>query len=352
VLLIASASIAGVVGLAAIASFAYARASQDRIMPGVRIAGVDVGGMPRTEAERVLALYVQRQLSRVISVQAAGETWEVTPAALGVRADAAAALSQALVASDAIGWPANAYHRLTGKPVNESIPIPFVYPEDQTAAIVKRIAAKVHRAPRQAALLLDVDRLTKQHSRNGRELPATASVRRILAAVRSSSTSVTLPTRIVRPKVSDATLGKTLTVNLTTNTLQLYKGFQVLHTYPVATAMQGFSTPVGTWKVAWKEFHPTWSNPGTPWARDMPQFIGPGPSNPLGLRALALSAPGVLIHGTPEDFSIGSYASHGCIRMHETDALKLYPMVPVNTPVIIYGSPPWGYHTTAGQVGF
>ena len=93
-----------------------------------------------------------------------------------------------------------------------------------------------------------------------------------------------------------------------------------------------------------------WINPGTPWAASMPPMIPAGPDNPLGLRALALDAPGVLIHGTPEESSIGHYASHGCIRMHETDALALYPLVPAGAKVIIYGAPPWGASTVAGQV--
>jgi lipoprotein-anchoring transpeptidase ErfK/SrfK len=351
-LLVVGISLLVLAGIAAIGSLAYARAARDRIMPGVKIAGIDVGNLTRTEAAQAIAPHVRADLSRMTSIEAAGQTWEVTRAVLGARADVWAAVTQALAASDSIGWPANAYHRLTDKPVNASIAIPYKYPRHPVASFVKIVATQVHRSPSNAALALHVDRLVLRHSRDGRDLRATASIRRILAALRSGSISITLPTRVVKPTVSDQSLGKTLTVNLSTNTLHLYQGFKVIRTYPVATAMEGFSTPVGTWKVAWKEFHPTWSNPGTPWARGMPQFIGPGPSNPLGLRALALNAPGVLIHGTPEDSSIGSWASHGCIRMHETDALALYPLVPVDTPVIIYGSPPWGYHRTAGQVGF
>ena len=92
-----------------------------------------------------------------------------------------------------------------------------------------------------------------------------------------------------------------------------------------------------------------WINPGTPWAASMPPMIGPGPSNPLGLRALRLDASGVLIHGTPEDSSVGHWASHGCIRMHESDAIALYPLVPLGTRVIIFGAPPWGASSVAGQ---
>jgi lipoprotein-anchoring transpeptidase ErfK/SrfK len=62
-----------------------------------------------------------------------------------------------------------------------------------------------------------------------------------------------------------------------------------------------------------------------------------------------LNAPGILIHGTPEDASIGHWASHGCVRMHEADVLGLYPLVPVGTKVIIYGAPPWGASAVAGS---
>ena len=47
----------------------------------------------------------------------------------------------------------------------------------------------------------------------------------------------------------------------------------------------------------------------------MPSYIGPGPNNPLGTRAIYLNADGIRIHGTANRSSIGHAASHGCIRM-------------------------------------
>ena len=44
---------------------------------------------------------------------------------------------------------------------------------------------------------------------------------------------------------------------------------------------------------------------------------------------------GVGIHGTSQEYSIGSRASHGCIRMRVADVIDLYPRVPVGTPVLI-----------------
>ena len=46
---------------------------------------------------------------------------------------------------------------------------------------------------------------------------------------------------------------------------------------------------------------------------------------------------GVGIHGTGDDYSIGSAASHGCIRMHVSDVKRLYPLVPVGATILIRG---------------
>ena len=61
----------------------------------------------------------------------------------------------------------------------------------------------------------------------------------------------------------------------------------------------------------------------------------PGPGNPLGTRAMYLNAPGIRIHGTYDTSSVGTYASHGCIRMTIADSEALYPLVPVGTTVLI-----------------
>ena len=81
---------------------------------------------------------------------------------------------------------------------------------------------------------------------------------------------------------------------------------------------------------------PTWLPPNSDWAKDA-QPIPPGTENPLGTRWMGTSAPGVGIHGVPpsEDGSIGTYASHGCIRMHNWDAVDLFDRVVIGMPVII-----------------
>ena len=105
--------------------------------------------------------------------------------------------------------------------------------------------------------------------------------------------------------------------------------------YRVATGTGGYPTPHGQFHITAKRLNPTWYNPNSDWSRGMPAFIGPGPSNPLGTRAMNLNASGIRIHGTPDSGSIGTNASHGCIRMQMHEAEDLFERVEVGTPVLV-----------------
>jgi hypothetical protein len=76
-----------------------------------------------------------------------------------------------------------------------------------------------------------------------------------------------------------------------------------------------YPTPSGSCTSSTSSENPWWTPPASPWASAL-KPVPPGPGNPLGTRWMGLDAPGVGIHGTPDDASIGYSASHGCIRMH------------------------------------
>jgi L,D-transpeptidase ErfK/SrfK len=67
----------------------------------------------------------------------------------------------------------------------------------------------------------------------------------------------------------------------------------------------------------------------------MPRYIAPGPRNPLGSRAMRLDRESLVIHGTPQPWSVGHHSSHGCIRMLKADVEELFDTVPIGTPVFI-----------------
>ncbi len=91
--------------------------------------------------------------------------------------------------------------------------------------------------------------------------------------------------------------------------------------YPIAVGKRSTQTPVGTWKIGAK------------------YITGPvGIYGPRKLRMYRLTKSGFVftaynIHGTNQEWVIGTWASHGCIRMYNRDVLGFYPQVPLGTMV-------------------
>jgi lipoprotein-anchoring transpeptidase ErfK/SrfK len=351
-LLVVTTALAVVIGGTAAASYAYDRATNDRILPGVRIAGIDVSGMTRSQALDAISDRAGSALDRRLVIRAGDQQWTQSLGALGMTVDPQKAVDEAFQQTGTLSWVSRVYHRLTHQSVDTLIPLTFNYDTAAVQRFVDTVATPaVTVQPEDAYIKWANDDVYIHHSKPGTTLKPMVSARLIMSALKVRKPEVDLSVLQVEPAVSDETLGDTLTVDLSTNTLRFYEGFDLVRTYPVATAMYGFTTPVGEWEIVNKVENPTWINPGSAWAASEPPFIGPGPGNPLGTRALYLNASGIRIHGTPSDSSIGTYASHGCIRMHISDSEALYPLVPVGTKVVIYGAPPWGNITFSSTPG-
>ncbi len=330
----------GVLGLlgggTAYAAYRYDASAAGRILPGVTIAGLDVSGMTRDEAVREVTERASLDLEARLTVTAGGQSWIVTPAALGMTADVEGAVDRAFAVADGMSFAARVYHRVADEPVDASIELGFRSDPSAVEAFVVQAREEVAVAPVDARIALVEDELITRRARTGQDLKIEMAVRRILSALERRASSVAIPLRTLEPEITAAALGKTIVVDLSENRLVLYEGLKQTREYPVATAAPGYVTPVGTWKVIDKRENPTWYNPALDsWGADLPPVIAPGPNNPLGTRALYLNSPGIRIHGTSNSASIGTYASHGCIRMLISDSEELYPLIPIGTRVII-----------------
>ena len=353
---LAIAVVVTVLLLASVASTAgayiYERSSSELILPGVRIGEIEVGDMTRAEAVAAVSTAAGVLLDQTVTIHVDGEVRVKSLSQLGVSARVRRAVDQAFAVSGSLSWLSRAYHRLTDNALERTIDLTYRYRRRPVRSLMNEVAAEVSRPSRDAAVKLADGEVVFQRARKGRSLDLLAGVNAITTAIRSWSQSVTLPLEPVLPEVTEKTLGKTVTIDLSTNTLRLLDGFDVVRKYDVGTAMQGYSTPPGTWEVVGKRENPTWYNPAPEtWGAGMPLVIPGGPSSPLGTRALYLDAPGIRIHGTPDTDSVGFYVSHGCIRMRMWEVERLYPLVPIGTPVLIYGSPPWGIVEDAGTAG-
>jgi L,D-transpeptidase ErfK/SrfK len=115
--------------------------------------------------------------------------------------------------------------------------------------------------------------------------------------------------------------------------------------HPIGIGQEGWATPLGEATVTQKARDPVWYVPvsvrkehaarGDP----LPSVVQPGPDNPLGRFAMALSLPGYLIHGTNKPAGVGMRSSHGCIRLYPDDIEALFDRVKNGTPVRIVNQP-------------
>ncbi len=320
----------------AVAAYRYDESASDRILPGVTVAGVDVGGMKRDQAVRVLREKAEETLYADLMVRAAGHSWSVTPASLGMTADVEGAVAGAIAIADDMSFASRVYHRLRNIPVEASLGLPFVSDRAGVKAFVEQTFDEVSVPAVDAKFALVDGQLVTRRSHEGQELAVRSATQRILEALAQRTGQVEVPVRTLEPAVTTAALGHSIVVDLSENHLYLYDGLKVVSDYPVATAAAGYTTPVGNWKVVDKRENPTWYNPAPDsWGADLPPVIAPGPGNPLGTRAIYLNAPGIRIHGTYSSSSIGTYASHGCIRMYIADSEELFGQVDVGARVII-----------------
>ncbi|HET9671648.1 MAG TPA: L,D-transpeptidase family protein [Actinomycetota bacterium] len=329
-------------GGAGYAAYRYDRSMTDRILPGVRIEGVDVSGMTRDRAIAELRAHVAVELDRTITVEVGDRRFTVTPRQLGRRAGVRSAVDRAFDVSRELGWVERAWRRLRDEPVRRDIEV-TLRGAPGVERFVRRVAKEIREEPVDAAIeMADDGGLRFRRDRPGVALGERRAARRLTDAIEGGAGSVRFATHPLRSEVTPQTLGATIVVDVGTNTLDLYDGFRVVRTWDVATAKPGWVTPVGEWSLYRKAEDPTWYNPALDsWGAGLPAVIPGGPGNPMGTRALYITAPGLIrIHGTSSPDSIGRYASHGCIRMHNEEIEQLYELVPVGTKVIIVGQRP------------
>jgi lipoprotein-anchoring transpeptidase ErfK/SrfK len=126
------------------------------------------------------------------------------------------------------------------------------------------------------------------------------------------------------------------TIVILTNARQLYyvlsDGRAIR--YPVGVGKAGMAWH-GRASVELKRLRPAWQAPPEIAGRYGPVIPGGSPQNPMGAAVLGLDNGNYAIHGTNNPGSIGSFVSHGCIRMHNADVLDLYARAQVGTEVIV-----------------
>ncbi len=310
-----------VVALLTISGVAAAQDPAGVAVPGALVAGVDISGMDYASAVATL----NGAFNQPIRLQVGEQTYSVTNGQLGLRLAIPAAVSEALASTTA-----------------GNTPVTYTSSERQLQKQVARImrAASTTRVP--AAWSLGVTRPKIVGGTAGLAPNQRLVEQQIKRAIgqpllRAQQNPIALVVSKVTTRLAD--LGYVVTISRQERLLRVWAPVRneakVVRTWKVAVGAPAFPTPTGTFKIVVMQKDPWWIPPASDWAKDL-EAVPPGPGNPLGTRWMGLDREYVGIHGTPDTGSLGQYASHGCIRMHIPSAEKLYSMVKIDTPVIIF----------------
>jgi lipoprotein-anchoring transpeptidase ErfK/SrfK len=324
----------------AVAAYAYDSARKDRIAEGVTVAGTDVGGMTAAQAQRVLVRDLKEPLEQPIAVVYKGRRFNLSAEDAGVTADIGGMVDEAIAQSREGSIISRVARDLTGGEETAQVSPRVSYSEQAVSKLVRRVKRKLDRPARDAEV--NFPSLEEVKEQPGVRVKAKALKLRIQQAltVPGVDRRVKATVATIQPKVTQAELAEKYPVLLVADRssfqLRLYKNLQLQKQYTVAVGALGFDTPAGMYHIQNKAVDPAWSVPNSDWAGDQAGTVVPGgvPENPLKERWLGIYD-GAGIHGTDQTYSLGTAASHGCIRMAIPDVIELYDQVPVGAPIYI-----------------
>jgi lipoprotein-anchoring transpeptidase ErfK/SrfK len=339
--------IAAIVGILVLVGaggvYAYDQSNAEQIGKGVTVGGVDVSGMTPDEARAKLKAAVLEPLSRPVVVRAEGKRFTLPPQRAKVGVDIDGSVRAALAASREGGIFERAWREVTGKSVGAELELDITYSKASIDRLVDRVSEKLDKEPVDAHVDLESGDVTPQASEDGRRVltkQLKRDVRRTLLDV-GNDKLVKARTEVVKPEVTTEELAEKypaiLIVDRPNFKLTLYKNLTLAKTYSVAIGAVGLETPAGLYHIQNKAVNPAWTMPNSSWVApgDRGKVVPGGvPENPLKARWLGIFD-GAGIHGTDNEASIGTAASHGCVRMRIPDVIELYDEVPVGAPIYI-----------------
>lgn len=153
-------------------------------------------------------------------------------------------------------------------------------------------------------------------------------------------TVVVLPTWFVLPDADE----EGLVIDIAGMRLLDYT-VEPMESFAIAIGDSADPTLLGEFRVGRKRTDPVWHVPESIRAEkpELPAEVPAGPDNPLGSRWISIGRTSYGIHGTNNAWSIGREATHGCVRLYESDVQRLFDRVREGTRIqIVYQPRRWG----------
>jgi lipoprotein-anchoring transpeptidase ErfK/SrfK len=327
----------------AAAVYAYDDSHKRRIAEGVRVNGVDVGGMSAAEARSALRAALLEPLDRPVVARYEGRKFTLTPEQASIGVDIDGSVSRALIRSRQGNMFSRTWREVRGEQLNVDLDAKITWSRPAVRRLVTRIQKKLDKKPVNATVDLASGRIEPTPSRSGLAVKAKRLHRDLERELLDAGERrvVRVRTEVVQPETTTKDLADkypaVIVVNRSAFQLTLYKKLKPAKTYGIAVGQVGLETPAGLYNVQNKAVNPAWTMPNSDWVApaDRGKVVPGGtPENPLKARWLGVYD-GVGIHGTGDPGSIGTNASHGCIRMRVPEVVELYDQVPVGAPIYI-----------------
>lgn len=325
----------------AVGAYAWDSSKSSQIAEGVQVGEVDLGGLDEQAAAERLRAELIKPLEEPVKVVYKDEKFKLPPAKLDIHADIDGMVAEALAASREGGLPTRLVRYATGEEIERTIEPRVAYSETAVDRFVEGLAASIDRPAQDASVSPSPSALTVVEAKKGVALRDGRLRKEIVGAVEGSGErTITAEVETVKPEVTKKTLASNypfyITVDRANFKLRLFRNLKLEKEYTVAVGQAGYDTPTGTYHIQNKAVDPVWNVPEREWAGELAGTTVPGgaPENPLKERWMGIYD-GAGIHGTDAVGSLGSAASHGCIRMAIPDVIELYDKVPVGAPVYI-----------------
>lgn len=327
--------------IVAAAAYAWDSSRSNQIAEGVSVSGVDVGGLSRAEAKRLLKNELGKPLNKPVVATYDGVRYKLNPARVEMDLDIDGMVQSAIDASRAAPVPERIWRDLTGGSVNHHIGVQVSYADEGLEAFIKTLESEVNRDAVDAEVSPSPEGLDVTESENGLELKTEDLLDRFAAAlVRPDGRKFELDVEETEPSVTTDEVADEyptyITVDRTNFKLRLWKDLEMEKEYPIAVGAIGMETPAGEYEIQNKAVDPAWHVPDREWAGKLAGKVIPGgdPRNALKARWMGIYD-GAGIHGTDAVSSLGTAASHGCVRMDIPDVIELYELVEVGDPIYI-----------------
>ena len=324
-------------GVAAV--YAYDSSNEDRVANGIRVSGVSIGGLDADEAREKLRHKLQTPLEKPIVVEYGKKRFTLSAEDAGVKADIGGMVDDAVAASREGNILGRTLRDVTGGEEPAQIDPRVSYSRIAVAKLVARVSKNVNRPAQDAKV--NFPSLTEVKERAGVRTDRAGLEKNIVAALTDPDVrTADVPVTTTKPKVTRDELATKypalLIVDRGAFKLRFYQKLKLAKTYTIAVGQVGLETPAGLYNIQNKGVNVPWSVPNRPWAGSLAGKVIPGgvPENPLKARWMGIFD-GAGIHGTDQVSSLGTAASHGCVRMAIPDVIELYDKVPVGAPVYI-----------------